>query len=32
MQKIYSTIQIIYLDEEKYLRSHRLVIIKGKKN
>jgi len=30
--KIYSTIQIIYLDEEKYLRSHRLVIIKGKKN
>ena len=30
--KIYSTIQIIYLDEEKYLRSHRLIIIKGKKN
>jgi hypothetical protein len=30
--KIYSTIQIIFLDEEKYLRSHRLVIIKGKKN
>lgn len=30
--KIYSNIQIIYLDEEKYLRSHRLIIIKGKKN
>ena len=29
--KIFSTIQIIYLDEEKYLRSHRLIIIKGKK-